>query len=164
MKTILIGLGNELLAEDAAGLLVARTLADRLLTGSVKIEESQRGGLSVVELMRGYARAILVDAIMTGDAAPGTIHAMTAAKLPRATHRLGGSHEIGLPEALEIAGMSGWEIPEAREIMIYGIEIADNTTIGGELSIEVAEAVRDLAGRLAADLAAAGRAGARPDA
>ena len=63
-NTILIlGLGNTLLADDGIGPAVARRLHARLPAGTADLLEASAGGLEALELMAGYDRVVLIDAI-----------------------------------------------------------------------------------------------------
>ena len=74
MKTLVLGLGNPIVTDDAVGLRVAQALKP-LLTHcpDIDISEDHWGGLRLMERMVGYNRAIIIDAICTGSL-PGTIH------------------------------------------------------------------------------------------
>jgi hydrogenase maturation protease len=66
MRTLVLGLGNPLLGDDAVGLKVAALVRERLGGApGVDVEEEEAGGLRLMERMTGYDRAILVDAAAT---------------------------------------------------------------------------------------------------
>ena len=68
MRTILIGLGNPILTDDGVGVKVAYEIERRLgenVPANLTITEASVGGLRLMELMEGYDRAIIVDAIQT---------------------------------------------------------------------------------------------------
>ena len=71
-RILVLGLGNDILGDDAVGLLAARRLR-ALLPESVDVVESRGAGLDLLDLLEGYDRALLLDAIMTGKHPPGTI-------------------------------------------------------------------------------------------
>ena len=75
MRTLVLGLGNPLLGDDAVGLKVAALVRERLDGApGVDVLEEEAGGLRLMERMTGYDRAVLVDAAVTGGT-PGTIRA-----------------------------------------------------------------------------------------
>jgi hydrogenase maturation protease len=72
VKILVLGLGNDLLADDAVGILVVQTLKEQIGEQADVIAASVHG-LGLLDLFIGYDRAILIDAIQTGRFAPGTI-------------------------------------------------------------------------------------------
>ncbi|MBI5828855.1 MAG: hypothetical protein HZB20_04795 [Chloroflexi bacterium] len=67
MKTLILGLGNPILGDDALGLRVAALVRQRLPPGSaIEVDEEYWGGLRLMERLVGYDKAILIDAICTG--------------------------------------------------------------------------------------------------
>ena len=77
-KTLVLGLGNPILTDDGIGVYVVRAVADRW-SGEWRcdFQEACVGGLRLLEVIAGYERLILVDAIQTPDGAPGQIHRLS---------------------------------------------------------------------------------------
>ena len=100
MKTIVLGLGNDLLGDDAAGILAARALREQI--GDVAdVVESSLTGLALLDLFLGYDRAIIIDAIVTGNKPPGAIHELHPSDLDPVVAP--SPHYTGLPEMLAIS-------------------------------------------------------------
>ena len=75
MKILVVGLGNPILTDDGVGVKVAYAVRDALASegrNDVTVTEASVGGLRLMEMMVGYDRAILVDALQHPDAKPGT--------------------------------------------------------------------------------------------
>jgi hydrogenase maturation protease len=139
VKTIVIGLGSPLLSDDSVGLKVVQELRGQLPPSSgVAIEEDVRGGLNLMDLLAGYDRAIIVDAIVTG-AAPGTIHRLTPTDIP--TQKSASAHDVNLPTALELGRQLGMHLPPAENILLVGIEAGDILTFSEECTPAVAAAI-----------------------
>ncbi len=151
---MVVGLGNPLLGDDAAGLAVAdeleRLLAGRPLPG-VTVARSYRGGFELLNLVNGFDHAVLVDALVREDPVPGRIHELDAGGIAGSA-RLVGSHEVDLATALEVGRRAGLAMPAS--VRVVGIEAADVLSFREQLSAAVAEAVREVALRLHAELAA----------
>lgn len=139
MKTLVLGLGNPLLRDDSVGLRVADELQP-ILAGNpnVDIELDYWGGLRLMERMVGYERAIIIDAICTGDVS-GTIHLLSPEDIP--TQRSASAHDVNLTTALEFGRHAGAVLPENEAIMLVGIEASDVQTFDEQLSPEVEAAV-----------------------
>ncbi|HEY3355992.1 MAG TPA: hydrogenase maturation protease [Polyangia bacterium] len=136
-STLVLGLGNDILTDDAVGLLVARAVAARGLPGVI-VREAAVAGFDLVDLLEGHARAVIVDAIRTDGGAPGDVYRFTPADLPR-PGRLGAVHEIGLLEALELGRALGHAMP--GEVVIIGVEARETEVFGEQPTPAVAAAV-----------------------
>ena len=68
MKTLIVGLGNPILTDDGVGVKVAYAVEEALspnIPENLTVTEASVGGLRLMELMVGYDRVILIDAIMS---------------------------------------------------------------------------------------------------
>lgn len=135
MRPIVLGLGNDLLGDDAIGLLVVRRVQE-LIGDEVDAIECRCAGLSLLDPLAGRTHAIIIDAILTGQQPAGTLYRITPADLRDVTNL--SPHYAGLPEVIGMAGHLGLDFPE--EIEIIAIEAEDVTTIGAGLTPAVAGA------------------------
>lgn len=142
-RTLVLGLGNELAGDDAVGLLVARALLVEL-DGVADVVESSASGLALIEILAGYDRAVIVDAILTGRAPPGTITEMGMADVGRVVAP--STHQAGLPELAAVASRLGLGFPS--ETAVFAVEVVDPYTLGVGLSEPVAAALEELIGRV----------------
>jgi hydrogenase maturation protease len=117
---LVLGLGNDILGDDAVGLLAARRLR-RLLPASIPILESAGGGLALLDLLEGYEYALLLDSIVTGKHSPGTILEFSADDFQKVVAP--SPHYTGIPELLQMA--EHLEIPFPKTIHILAVEVAD---------------------------------------
>ncbi len=129
-------LGNELLGDDALGLMVAdllRPFAPR----EVAIVSTPESGFDLLDYALNVHRLVVVDTVQTGSAAPGRIYQFRDCELPSVP---GGSpHYVGLCEALDLARKLG--LPVADEVIILAVEAEDCLTIGREMSQQVRSAI-----------------------
>ncbi len=72
VDTLIIGCGNLLRGDDAAGPVLIRRLWEMGLPAGVRCADGGTGGMDVAFQMRGVPKVILVDAAQTGSE-PGTI-------------------------------------------------------------------------------------------
>lgn len=123
MKTLVLGLGNPLLRDDAVGLQVARRLKPLLAESpQVEVDEDYRGGLRLMERLIGFDRAIIVDAICSG-ANPGTLHRLGPDGIP--TQHSASAHDANLRTALDLGRRAGAQLPPDDGITLIGIEASD---------------------------------------
>ena len=147
-RTLVLGLGNPLLTDDAAGLAVAaeleRLLAERPVAG-VEVATSTRGGFELIDLLAGFDHAVIVDAITTDEPSPGRVHRLAPGQVAGSA-RLVGSHDLSLAAALELARALGVAIPAT--VTVIGVEAGDVTTFAESLTPAVAAAAVSLAREL----------------
>ena len=124
-ETIVIGLGNPLMADEGIGVVLVEKLAELAAAG--KIPESERfefydggcGGMSLLHKIAGRKKAILLDcAIMQTE--PGTIRRFTPADVQTVKSLSHLSlHEVDILKVVELSHQLG-EAPD--EIVCFGIE------------------------------------------
>lgn len=139
MKTIIIGIGNPIRRDDGVGIRVAQKIR-QLINGKEDIEviELSAGGLRLMEAMADYDKAIVIDAIITGQGPPGAIQKLNINNLAMSLHT-STTHDTSLASAIEIGKKLGIKIPS--EIIIYGVEIADVNNFGENMTEAVESAI-----------------------
>jgi hydrogenase maturation protease len=114
-------LGNPILGDDAVGVLAARALKERLAgRAGVEVDEAYHGGLRLMERLVGYDRAIILDAICTGDYPPGALMRLGLEDLP--TQHTASAHDVNLPTALRLGTAMGLKMPAAIDIFAVEAE------------------------------------------
>ncbi|MDW8141182.1 MAG: hydrogenase maturation protease [Candidatus Bipolaricaulota bacterium] len=139
MKTLILGLGNELLSDDAVGILAARALEERF-QNRADVVESSLSGMALLDLLIGYEQVIIIDAVKTGRNPPGTISELSPVDLGSVLAP--SPHYAGLPELIATAQALQLDFP--NEIKIFALEVEDPYTIGGKLSPAVERALEEL--------------------
>lgn len=142
-RIMVLGLGNDLLADDAVGLLAVETLRPQV-GDRVHVATSSMHGLALLDVFLGYDRAILVDSIQTGEYPAGTIFELAASDL--APVGAPSPHYAGLPEMLRLA--ERFELDFPRHWAIFAVEAADVQTIGGPITDQVRDAIPELCRRV----------------
>ena len=140
MKTLVLGLGNPILTDDGIGIHVVREMATRPLPNNVTCAEASLGGLRLLEIIAGYERLILVDAIQTADGRPGDIYRLSGNDL-RASLHAGSTHDLSFSGALRLGRSMGMALPDNENIIILAIEVVDVLTFGEECTPEVVAAI-----------------------
>ena len=137
--TLVVGLGNPLLGDDGVGWRVIDEL-DELEHEDASLQQACVGGVSLMELRVGYRRAIIVDAKIDPEAAPGSVwcRPLSAVETRDASH-LDSTHDAPLPAAIEAGRAMGADLPS--DIEVVGIVIERGDVFGEELSDVVAAAV-----------------------
>ena len=118
MKTLVLGLGNPLLGDDGVGWRVVERVREQIAQPHIETDLHAGGGLSLMERLIGYERAIIVDAINTGRAAPGSVTCFRLEDLPHdAAGHLASAHETTLQTALAVGRKMGAVLPHRIEIV-----------------------------------------------
>ena len=139
VEILLIGVGNLLRGDDAAGKLAAKLVRARNHP-SIRVLEHDGEGASLIEIWSGARHVIVVDAV-SSDSPPGTIIGFDATQQPlpeRVFHN--STHAFGLHEAVELSRALK-RLP--HQLIIYGI-VGESFDVGAGLSPKVEEAVRQV--------------------
>ena len=139
MKTLILGMGNPILTDDGVGIRVVREIEAKIDEGAATVLDASVSGLGLLDLLAGYDKAIIVDAIHTGgEAEPGEIMVLSPDSF-EASRRLSCIHDVDFATALDLGKKLGIHLPQ--EIVIYAIEASDTTTFSEELTPEVEQAI-----------------------
>jgi hydrogenase maturation protease len=140
MKIAVIGIGQSMRGDDAAGLEAVRRWREIYKESAgrpeVSVEASGLPGLNLLDLFTEADSAILVDAVRS-SAPPGTIHRLTPTQLSAFAGAAQSAHGWGVAETLALA--EELKLP-ARDvkIRIIGIE-ACQMELGSGLSQPIQE-------------------------
>jgi hydrogenase maturation protease len=137
-RTLVLGLGNPILSDDGVGCQVATALKDRLKEPDIDVLEASVAGLDFLELLAGYDKTIIIDAIQTGEGTPGQIYQLEPDALADTRHS-GTPHDVNLATALELGRKLGLPLP--KQITIFAIEAKDVTSFGEKCTPGVMQAV-----------------------
>ena len=137
-KTLVLGLGNPILSDDGVGLQVTSQLKSAVDLPDVSISDTELGGINLLELLIGYERAIIVDAIKTPEGEPGQIYQLSSESL-HATRHTDSTHGISFASLIELGRKLHLALP--RDIILFGIEAGDVSTFGEDCSPAVKRAI-----------------------
>lgn len=124
-KTLVVGLGNPILADDGVGIFAVEQVAREVAHPQVDFEYCSLAGFELLDYLVGYQKAIIVDSILTGKYPVGEVMELEVESL-MTTARLASVHDINLATAMELGKQLGLEVPS--QIKIFVVEIEDNTT------------------------------------
>lgn len=132
-------LGNELLADDAFGLVAAEGLRRRF--PQMEVVFTTDAGFHLIDYLSDVQLLVVVDSIQTGNAPPGTLFVSQSSDIK--SHFCPSPHYVGLFETLQLAKKLLLPVPE--EVIILAVEAADCITLGGEMNPAVKSAVEIVA-------------------
>lgn len=138
MKTIVLGLGNPVRADDSVGLCVAHALTKRLNSPGITVTEASVSGLDILDLLVGYEHAIIIDAIQTKHGQPGQIYRLEWGTFA-ATRHSANPHSVDFATVLGLGKRLGLALP--GELVIFGIEVDEVNSFSEECTPKVAAAI-----------------------
>jgi hydrogenase maturation protease len=138
MKTIVLGVGNPILQDDGVGLHVIEALRQRLTNPLVTIETASTGGMNLLDMIRGFEKVILIDAVKQNDSEPGEVKRFLLSDF-HSVHSC-NPHDVSLSEALHVAAQLG-EKHLPLQIILIGITVKNTYEFGEQLSSEVSSAI-----------------------
>jgi hydrogenase maturation protease len=156
-KVLLLGLGNDILRDDAIGLHVAREVRRRLAgVGNVEVRETTEMGVALLDHIAGFDDLMLVDAIQTGRSPPGYLREFDIADLK--TLPVTSLHCLGVSETLALGRKLGMSTP--RRVKVFAVEVEDPFTVGTQMTPTLQRVMPELVNRVTAAVlaAAAGKA------
>ena len=101
-------------------------------------EPTRKSRISRPDPLVGYERAIIIDAIQTKCGQPGQIYRLEPGSFV-ATRHSANPHSVDFATALELGEKLGLALP--REMVIFGIEVAEVNSFSEECTPEVAAAI-----------------------
>jgi len=149
--TLVVGCGNLLRGDDAAGPVLVRLLAERGTPDGVRLIDGGTAGMDVAFAMKGARRVVVVDASSIG-VDPGTVHRVPGEELTDLTPPEGNLHRFRWDQAL---GFAKWLLKDdyPEDVTVWLIE-GESFDIGAPLSPSVQASVERVASDILAELEA----------
>jgi hydrogenase maturation protease len=138
LRTVIIGIGSLLRGDDAIGIRVAEAIEREALPPDVKVVTTTAAGLALLDLLTGYERVLIIDAIQTRQGKAGDVYRLGLDDLPAPLHSF-TVHDVSVRSALDIGQKMGLPLP--RETVIFAIEVADVTPLRESCTPQVEGAV-----------------------
>jgi hydrogenase maturation protease len=153
-RTLVVGLGNPSLRDDAVGVRLAAFVHERLgdAPGVRYVEECSAGGLEILEQVAGHDRVVLLDSIRAGGPTGGWYRFDGSAL--RETMNLRNVHDTNLATALELGRRLGLRIPPEEEVHVFAVEVEDNLTFDERMSDALERRFPEFASEICGEVAA----------
>jgi hydrogenase maturation protease len=122
-KTLILGLGNNILTDDGIGSRLVHDL--ELMIGDTDINYNSAccGGLEIIEYIKGYELVVFIDAIRTLKGNPGDVYYFIPSDF-RETSHLSSLHDVSFLTALKLGDSLKLDLP--TDLHIIGIEIIED--------------------------------------
>ena len=151
--TLVVGCGNLLRGDDAAGPVLVRILAGRDLPPGVRLIDGGTAGMDIAFAMRGVPRVIIVDASRVG-VTPGTVHRVPGSELTDLRPPEGNLHSFRWDQAL---GFATWLLKDEypSDVTVYLVE-GESFEPGAALTPAVQASVDRIADAIESDVTGGG--------
>ena len=133
MRAVVLGIGNTILTDEAAGVRAVELLEQRYrVPDNVLVIDGGTSGMEMIEDLSNLDFLIVIDVVKTG-AAQGTVVKIAGDEIPVFFRRKLSPHQIALPDVL-----ASLELLDAmpKEIIVLGVE-----PISLELGMEMTDTV-----------------------
>jgi hydrogenase maturation protease len=137
---LILGLGNELLKDDAVGIRVAERLQGTFPAG-VEVRATSLFGLALLDELIGREKVLLIDSYIPEEFAGAEIQERNLDEVGEA--RAVCPHFVGLGEVREVMRQLGLGFPP--EVRILAIPVSDPITFSTEMTPAVAARVAEAA-------------------
>ncbi len=139
MKTLILGLGNLVHADDGAGIhAVERLRTDPRVPPDVVIVDGGTQGLSLLPHISGFERLLVIDAVDAGEP-PGTLLRLEGRALADMPGR-SSVHQLGFSDLMVAMKLLG-DLP--AEVIVFGVQ-----PLSTEWSVELSPSVESALGPL----------------
>ncbi len=152
MRAVVLGIGNTILTDEAAGVRAVELLEQGYqIPEDVLVIDGGTSGMEMIEDLSDLDFLIVIDVVKTG-AAPGTVVKIAGDEIPVFFRRKLSPHQIALPDVL-----ASLELLDAmpKEIVVLGVEPI-SLELGMEMTPTIAEKVPTLVEMAVAELRARG--------
>lgn len=144
MKLLVLGIGNLVMNDDAAGVLAAQTLAKEFpQTDDLLVMDGGTLGLDLLPYIEQAENLIIADAVEF-NLAPGTVIRLEGEDIDPVFENRLSAHQMGMKDILTTAELMGIR---PKKITLFGIQ-SQNTEMDMELSPEVSAAMEKFIGHI----------------
>jgi hydrogenase maturation protease len=130
-KTLILGLGNDILTDDGIGPRLTHDLAKMINNPEVKFDTASCGGLEIMEFIKGYERVVFIDAIRTRNGIPGDVYYFIPSDF-RETSHLSNLHDVNFLTALELGNSLNLGLPV--DLHVIAVEILEDMEFSEEFT------------------------------
>ena len=146
MKTLVLGIGNNIKKDDAVGLEILDLISSQKIDKEYNIDfkTSISGRIFLINEIEGYDNVYLIDSIKTDQGNIGDWYSLDPEDVEEESGFF-ASHNINLGMMKDIGESMGHNMPE---IKIIAIEVKNPFEFGEELTEEVQEVIKPLSNEI----------------
>jgi len=138
LKTLVLGIGNPILQDDGVGPRLIRELRSLVTGADITLEDTSLSGVDLMEILAGFDRAIIIDAIKSGGK-PGQVYRLTLNDLGTEPRDAFSEHNMSLFQSIELGKKLKLHMP--KDVVIIAVEAENVSDFGETLTPEVEKAI-----------------------
>ena len=131
-KTLILGLGNEILSDDGIGPRLVHDLSGMEFRSDISFDIASCGGLELMEYIAGYEKVIFLDSIRTTNGIPAEVYYFKPDDFKETLH-LSNLHDINFLTALKLGKHLEMDLPE--DLHIIAVEILEDMEFSEHLTL-----------------------------
>ena len=135
-KTLILGLGNDILTDDGIGPRLVRDLVQKIDNPNIHFDTASCGGLEIMEYIRGYEKVVFIDSIRNRNGNPGDVYYFVPSDF-RETSHLSNLHDINFLTALKLGDSLNMEL--TVDLHIIAVEIIEDMEFNEEFTPKLKE-------------------------
>ena len=133
-KTLVLGIGNEILTDDGIGIRLVDDLQCKQFPPGLIFEKGTVGGLEILEMIQGYQAVLFLDAIKTTGGKAGEIYHMVLSDFIDTLH-LSNLHDVSFVQAIQLGKVLGFNLP--GNLFIFAVEIVEDRVFSRNFTREI---------------------------
>jgi hydrogenase maturation protease len=122
---LVVGVGNPYVSDDGVGCRVLQELRRIVQDKRIAFVELDAFGLEMLEQLRGFKEAVIVDAAKTGSVPIGCVRSILPHEISSGPQTL-SLHTLGLQSTLGLGSMLGLPLPQ--RVSVLAVEVSDTET------------------------------------
>ena len=140
MRTLVLGIGNPILGDDGVGFHIAQELAKEIKDENVDVKDTSVGGLNLLELVVGYDKVIIIDAILTKDGEAGEVYRLGPEDIGEPAQSMISAHHLNLLTTIKL-GRRLFPKKMPGEVKVLAVGIQEVAKVTEEMTGRVKEAI-----------------------
>jgi hydrogenase maturation protease len=130
-----------MLGDDGIGVRLVEDIRSRMAREEVTCMTSANGGLELLELLKDYQSAVIIDGMKNRDTLPGDIYFMDPEDYLETLH-ISNFHDADFRTALRLASRIGMRMP--GRITIIGVGVEEDKVFSESLTTELEQKYKDI--------------------
>lgn len=140
MKTLVLGIGNTILGDDGVGVRVVQELAGKINDKDIDVRGVSIDGLNLLELILGYDKLIVIDALLTEREKVGEIYRFIPENIYDPSRSAISPHHFNLATTIEI-GKKLFPGMMPKEVITFAVGTEEATMVTEEMTDSVEKAI-----------------------
>jgi hydrogenase maturation protease len=140
MKTLVLGIGNSILGDDGVGVHIAKKLSVLISDRNIDVRDVSIDGLNLLELIIGYDRLIVIDAVLAERKDVGEIYRFRPSRVYEPSRSAISPHHFNLATTVEIGNRLFPDVMP-KDVIAFTVGTEEPVTVTEEMTPSVRRAI-----------------------